>query len=75
MVKTKILSPSKSFKEWKFSEWFVGNWKTIKEIAKVGAPLLVSSLIVSHPALIAFLTILGKFLLDTGEFFFKEITN
>lgn len=69
----KIVSPEKSFKEWQFSKWFVGNWSTIKELAKVGAPLIVGWLATSNPYLIGFITILGKFLLDAGEYWYKAI--
>ena len=70
MVKTK--SENFSLKGWKFLEWFKGNWKTIKEIAKVGAPLLIGFLATNNPALIGLVTIVGKFLLDLGEYFVKN---
>jgi len=75
MAKTKVISKAKTFDGWELKEWFLGNWKTIKEIAKVGAPLLVASLATSNPALLGFLTIVGKFLLDAGEYWYKEISK
>ncbi len=65
-------SPNKSFKGWKFMEWFKGNWKSIKEILKVGAPLLIGWVATSHPTWTVLITLLGKFLLDTGEYYLKE---
>jgi Na+-driven multidrug efflux pump len=67
-------SPNKSFKGWKFSKWFTGNWKTIKELIKVGLPLMVS-LQLFDPSWTAFLTtVVGKFVIDCGEFFFKKVS-
>ena len=71
----KEISPARSFKGWEFKKWFVGNWSTIKEIGKVGAPLLVGYLTTHNPYLIGFITILGKFLLDSGEFWYKRYTS
>ena len=67
----KIVSPANSLKGWKFSEWFVGNWKTVKEIIKVGAPLLVTSLATQNPYLLILFTAIGKLILDTGEYYFS----
>ena len=69
----KILSPAKSFKNWRFSKWFLGNWSTIKEGLKVGIPAVISYIATKNLALSGFLTIIGKFILDTGEYWFKEI--
>ena len=71
----KAASPSASFKGWKFSAWLVGNWKTIKEILKVGIPLAVSWSATHSPAWTGFITICGKFVLDSGEYWFKEYTK
>ena len=73
--KGKVISASMSFAGWNLKDWFLGNWSTIKEIAKVGAPLLVTIWLVNNPVMIGFLTILGKFLLDSGEYFFKTYTQ
>ena len=69
----KVVKSAMDFKGWKFSKWFLGNWKTIKELVKIGAPFLVSYLTVHNPYLVGFLTVLGKFLLDSGEYWYKEL--
>ena len=69
----KIISPAKSFTGWKFSKWFFGNWSTIKEILKVGVPAIVSYLATNgNIVLSGFITIAGKFIIDSGEYFLKE---
>jgi len=68
------ISPSKSFKGWKFSKWFLGNWKTIKEIFKVGFPFLISTLITDQATQQFLITVVGKFILDCGEFYFKKVS-
>lgn len=68
----KVVSPRFSLKGWNFKEWFVGNWSTIKEVAKLGAPMFVSMLLMNNPFLIGLFTLIGKFLLDMGEYFVKE---
>ena len=66
-------SPKMSFKGWKFSEWLRGNSKTIKELIKVGLPLVVS-LMSLDPAYQQFIgTVVGKFILDCLEFYLKRI--
>jgi len=68
----RIKSPRMSLKGWSFGQWLKGNWKTIKELLKVGLPL-VASMNLFDPVWAEFIsTILGKFLLDTGEYFFKK---
>jgi hypothetical protein len=68
----KIISSSASFSGWRFSSWFLGNWKTIKELLKVGIPAIVSYTATNgNVVLSGFLTIVGKFVLDSGEYFFK----
>lgn len=67
----KTVSPSKSFKNWNFKSWFFGNWKTIKEILKVGIPLAVSWSVTHSPAWTTFITVAGKFVLDSGEYWYK----
>jgi len=71
----KVLSASMSFTGWSFKNWFLGNWSTIKEVVKVGAPFLVAWLTVSNPILMGVITIAGKFVLDVGEYFFKLYTE
>jgi len=74
MVKQEIVSPRMSFAGWKLSKWFVGNWKTIKELIKVGVPYGVSLLALdgSYGLGNFLVTIVGKFLIDSGEYFFKR---
>lgn len=71
MVKEK--SPANSLKGWNFQEWFVGNWKTLKELIKVGIPAIVGWVATQNPALTGVITVAGKLLLDTGEYYFKSI--
>jgi hypothetical protein len=61
-----------NFEDWKFYEWLKGNVKTIKEIAKVGIPYLVSIFIVDPTWQQFLLTIVGKFILDSLEYWVKE---
>lgn len=56
-------------KGWNFWSWFTGNWKTIKEVIKVGLPLWIGWATVNQPALIGLITIAGKFILDLGEYY------
>ena len=73
MVKEKVLSAPNSIAGWKFSEWFKGNWKTLKELIKIGVPFAVGLLVSPNPALITLITIVGKLLMDTGEYYFSTI--
>ena len=61
-----------SMKGWNFMEWFKGNWKTIKELLKVGIPAVVGWAATNNPALTGVITIGGKFVLDIGEYYFKD---
>lgn len=70
MVK-KIVSESGSFEGWTFKDWFVGNWGTLKEIAKIGVPLVVTFLATKNPYYLILFTALGKLALDSGQYFFK----
>lgn len=66
-------SPKMSFQGWNFLDWFKGNWKTIKEVIKVGAPLLLgSAMFKDNPVLIGLTTAVGKLVLDALHFYFKE---
>ena len=69
---TKVMSPKYSMKNWVFSVWLKGNWKSIKEVIKVGLPLVVAWAQTNNPAMIGLITILGKFILDIGEYYLKE---
>ena len=62
-----------SFEGYSFIEWLKGNWKTIKEIIKLGAPLLLGlALFQDNPALIALITAVGKLIIDGFEYWIKE---
>jgi hypothetical protein len=61
-----------NLKGWKFSEWILGNGKTVKEIAKVGIPLVITWFVTKSPALTAVFTPIGKLILDTLEYYIKE---
>ena len=65
-------SPNMSMKGRNFMEWFKGNWKTIKELLKVGIPAAIGWATTNNPALIGLITIGGKFILDMGEYYFKD---
>lgn len=69
----KVISPSKSLKGWRFEKWFLGNWKTIKEILKAGIPLVLGWVATHNPIWTIVITAIGKLILDTGEYYFKEI--
>ena len=71
MVK-KIESPKFSFAGWRLKDWFKGNWKTIKEGIKVGLPLVVSMFFTNEVWQNFLITIVGKFIIDSGEYWFKE---
>ena len=61
-----------SFKGWEFKKWLFGNGKTIKEIVKVGIPYAISLFIVDPMWSQFLLTVGGKFILDTLEYWIKE---
>ena len=70
-----VVSEKRSFEGYKFTKWFLGNWKTIKEILKFGIPLGVGWATTNNPALIGIITICGKFIIDLGEYYWKEHTE
>lgn len=61
-----------TFDGYDFLEWLKGNLKTIKEIAKVGIPLLLAWIATKNPALIGLFTLVGKFILDGLEYWAKK---
>ena len=72
----RIISPKYSFKGWDVISWFRGNWTTIKELIKVGVPLLLGMQFFSdNPAMIAVFTGVGKLILDAGQYWFKEYAS
>ena len=73
-VKRVNVSTRGSFEGWNLIEWIKGNWKTIKEVVKVGAPLLLSlQFFAENPVLLSVVTILGKGILDAAEYYFSEV--
>jgi len=70
-----IISPKGSLKGWSGITWFKGNWKTVKEILKVGIPFAISWSTTHNPALVGIITLGGKFLLDVGEYYFKQYSG
>lgn len=61
-----------SLSGWKLGKWIIGNWKTLREILKIGIPLAVAWATTNNPALIGLITLGGKFLLDLGHYYLKE---
>jgi len=57
---------------WSFKEWFFGNGKTIKEIFKVALPLVIGWIITNNPTWTGVITLVGKLILDTLEYYIKE---
>ena len=64
-----VKSESMSLDGWEFGKWFKGNWSTIKEVLKVGVPATVGWVTTHDPALAGLITIVGKFLLDMGQYY------
>jgi hypothetical protein len=61
-----------TLKGWNLADWFAGNGKTIKEIFKVGVPILVGWVTTHSPVYTTLITLVGKLVLDTLEYFVKE---
>jgi hypothetical protein len=61
-----------NLKGWNLKDWFFGNGKSIKELAKVLVPLAITWVITNSPAWTAAVTIVGKLVLDTLEYYIKE---
>lgn len=70
-----VESESFSLEGYSVLKWFLGNWKTIKEFLKVGIPALIGWSVTANPELTGLITIGGKFLIDLGEFYFKEFSE
>lgn len=68
----KVMSPKMSLKSWSFKEWLKGNYKSVKEIIKVGLPLMIAWAQTNDPALVGLITIVGKFVMDIMEYYIKE---
>ena len=66
-------SPANSMKGYSFWKWFKGNGKTIKELFKVGVPLIISWLVTQNPAWTGVCTVIGKLIIDGVEFYFSRV--
>ncbi len=69
-----MIKEKRSLEGWEFKKWFKGNWKTIKELLKVFIPMAIGWSTTNNPSLTGLITLGGKFLLDVGEYYFKEKT-
>lgn len=67
------ISEGFSFKGWQFKKWITGNWKTIKELLKVGLPFFVSTFFTDIATQQFLITVVGKFVMDVGEFYFSKV--
>ena len=61
-----------SLDDWDMLSWLKGNWKSIKEIIKVGLPLALGWSVTHSPALTGLITLSGKFLLDIGDYYLSK---
>lgn len=68
----KITSPRFSFQNWEFGKWLRGHWKTIKEAAKILAPLWFSSVEGFPPAVTLIVTAGFVGLSSAIEYWVKE---
>lgn len=68
------ISENKSWEGWNFLKLIKGNWKMIKESIKVMVPFFLGlQFFAGNPAMLGTITILGKGVLDSLEFYFKEV--
>lgn len=66
-------SPKFNLKGWSIVEWFKHNYKNLKELIKVIIPALIAiQFITSNPAYITILTLVGKIILDTLEYWYNQ---
>ena len=71
---TEKLKESMTFEGWNFWVWLKGNGKTLKEVFKIGLPLLLGlTFIQENPAVIGLVTIIGKLICDSLEFYVSEV--
>ena len=61
-----------NFAGWKFTAWLKGNSSTIKELVKVGLPLLTMWVATDSLWLTGFGTIVGKFILDSVQYWVSK---
>lgn len=57
---------------WKLGKWIKGNGSTIKELIKVGLPLLLGWAVTHSPTWTTFITVGGKLLLDTVDYYIAK---
>lgn len=72
MANKQKVSQKFTFTGWSFWEWVKGNKKTIKEVVKVGLPILVSTYIASQIWQNFLITIVGKFILDSIDYWVSD---
>jgi len=60
-------------KGWNLWEWFKGNYKSIKEIIKVGLPVVLGWLATADPIWTLLVTALGKLALDVLDYYFPQV--
>jgi len=65
-------SEKRSFENWSFKEWLIGNKKSIKEVLKIGTPLIIGWITTQNPGLTGLITAGGKLVIDTAEYWFKQ---
>jgi len=70
---SKDIKPAMSMAGWQFKKWALGNKKSLKEILKIGVPMLVAYLSGLAPWAQILLVAVGKLALDSFEFWLKEI--
>ena len=70
-----IVKESRSFSGWNLKDWFKGNWTTLKEVIKVGIPFFLGWFATGNEPLTLLITAVGKLILDTGEYYFKQYTE
>lgn len=67
-----VTKSAMSFKGWNVKELLIGNFKTIKELFKVGIPLIISIIAADNLALQGLITLGGKLILDSLEYWVKK---
>lgn len=73
-IESKKFSEGESWEGWSILQWAKGNWKTLKELVKVGCPLLFGLAVFrENPALIGAITVIGKLGFDSIEFYFSKV--
>jgi len=67
-----VVSESLSLKGWSFWSWLKGNWPTIKELLKTGAPFVLALIAGANPFVAGLVAIVGKFVFDLLHYYLKE---